>query len=101
MTIDELSDQQNTLEDVERSDRELRESIMWLEKSEVQLKNRLSREKTMEDAIGGYDGLVKNSHRIIEEGLHGQATTLRAMGRADNGNTQWGTFPQGSKTPCV
>ena len=73
----------------ELTDQDLKESITELEQSAVQLSNLRSREKTLEDAMDAYDGLVKNARRIVGEGLDGQAARLKNMGRAGTGNTQW------------
>ena len=52
-----------------------------------------SREKTLEDALDAYDGLVTKARRIVAEGLDGQVARFKAIGRAGTGNSQWGLPP--------
>ena len=71
----------------ELSDQELMQSIMELEKSKVALGNLRSREKTLEDALAGYDAQVEKAHGTVAEGLHGQAARLKVLVQIDTPET--------------
>ena len=63
--------------------------LMLIEGSLRDLKNKRTREKTSEDALDAYDGLVASAYKIRALGVDGQTSTHKAIGRADTGNTQW------------
>ena len=65
------------------------ESMKRVDDSLRELKNHRTRVKTLEDALDGYDALVADAYKIKELGLDGQTSTLKHIGRAGTGNTQW------------
>ena len=65
-------------------------SMMRIEASLRELKNKRSRAKTLEDALDAYDGLVADAYKIHELGLDTQVHRLKNIGRAGTQNTQWG-----------
>ena len=74
------------------STEDLQSSRMALIESVRQAKNQRTHDKTLEDALDGYNGQVVEAYRIREFGLDSQASTYKAIGRAGTGNTQW-NFP--------
>ena len=75
-----------------RNDDYIQDNLMALEASMRELKNKRTHDKTLEDALDAYDGLVEKAYKIKELGLDSQASTYKAIGRAGTGNTQW-NFP--------
>jgi len=71
------------------SESDYADSIKRVEASKRELRNKRTRVKTLEDALDGYEGQVAEAHKILERGLDGQVSTLKAIGRAGTGNTQW------------
>ena len=71
------------------SDTDLEGMVMQLEASKLALRNKRTREKTLEDAMAGYDGLLTKSKKTVDEGISQQAAMLKTMGRAETGNTDW------------
>ena len=59
-----------------------------IEDSRRELRNQRTPVKTLDDALDAYDGLVADAYKTRELGLDGQASALKAIGRADTGNTQ-------------
>lgn len=68
---------------------EYEERIACIRDSLRELRNERTRVKTQEDALDAFDALVADAHKTIALGLEGQAATLKAIGRAGTGNTQW------------
>jgi hypothetical protein len=71
------------------SESDYSDRMMRIEGSRRELRNLRSRVKTPEDAMDAYDGLVADAYKTRQLGLDGQVSTLKAIGRADTGNTQW------------
>jgi len=74
------------------STEDLQSSRMALIESVRQAKNKRTHDKTLEDALDGYNGQMAEAYKIREFGLDSQASTYKAIGRAGTGNTQW-NFP--------
>jgi hypothetical protein len=75
------------------SESDYADSIKRVEASKRELRSKRTRVKTLEDALDGYEGQVAEAHKILERGLDGQVSTLKAIGRAGTGNTQWSLSP--------
>ena len=75
-----------------RSDDYIQDTLMALDASKRELKNKRTHDKTLEDALDAHDAQVAEAYKIRELGLDSQASTYKAIGRAGTGNTQW-NFP--------
>ena len=67
------------------SDTDLEGMVMQLEASQLALRNKRTREKTLEDALDSYDGLLTKSKKTVDEGISQQTAMLKTMGRAETG----------------
>ena len=67
------------------SDTDLEGMVMQLEASQLALRNKRTREKTLEDALDSYDGLLTKSKKPVDEGISQQTAMLKTMGRAETG----------------
>ena len=54
-----------------------------------ELKNKRTHDKTLEDALDPYDGMVEKAYKVRELGLDSQASSFKAIGREGTHNTQW------------
>ena len=75
------------------------ERMARVEDSLRELWNKRTRVKTLDDAMDAYDALIKDAHKTIANGFAEQAATLRAIGRARSGNTQWRMDRLGAAPP--
>ena len=72
------------------STEDLQSSRMALIESVRQAKNKRTHDKTLEDALAGYDGLVADAYKTRELGLDTQVHRLKNIGRVGTLNFQWG-----------
>ena len=72
------------------STEDLQSSRMALIESVRQAKNKRTHDKTLEDALAGYDGLVADAYKTRELGLDTQVHRLKNIGRVATLNFQWG-----------
>jgi len=71
------------------SDQELQNRRMGLEADLRRLANEHSRNRSRDDGMAGYDGLVAEAYQLVESGFEQQAAALRAIGRAGTSTTEW------------
>ena len=64
------------------SDTDLEGTVMQLEASKMALRNKRTREKTLEDALDAYDGTTAHYYKIRESKLDEQVARFKAIGRA-------------------
>ena len=72
------------------STEDLQSSRMALIESVRQAKNKRTHDKTLEDALDAYDGLVADAYKTRELGLDTQVHRLKNIGRVGTLNFQWG-----------
>ena len=75
------------------STEDLQSSRMALIESVRQAKNKRTHDKTLEDALAGYDGLVADAYKTRELGLDTQVHRLKNIGRVGTLNFEWGLPP--------
>ena len=75
------------------STEDLQNSRMALIESVRQAKNKRTHDKTLEDALAGYDGLVADAYKTRELGLDTQVHRLKNIGRVGTLNFEWGLPP--------
>ena len=80
------------------STEDLQNSRMALIESVRQAKNKRTHDKTLEDALAGYDGLVADAYKTRELGLDTQVHRLKNIGRVGTQNFEWVCLPT-SKMP--
>ena len=69
-------------------DEQLEGTRMMLENDMRQLARQRSQDGTYEDAYAGYEALVEEANKAINEALDHQAFTLKRMGKFGTSNTQ-------------
>ena len=72
------------------STEDLQNSRMALIESVRQAKNKRTHDKTLEDALAGYDGLVADAYKTRELGLDTQVHRLKNIGRVGTLNFERG-----------
>ena len=72
------------------STEDLQNSRMALIESVRQAKNKRTHDKTLEDALDAYDGLLAGAYKTRELGLDTQVHRLKNIGRVATLNFQWG-----------
>ena len=90
LTVEELEDMMTT---EPKSESGHAESMMRIDGSLRELKNKRTRSKTLDDALDAFDGLIAEAYKIREIGLEGQVATFMSIGRAGTHNTQWNLPP--------
>ena len=75
------------------STEDLQSSRMALIESVRQAKNKRTHDKTLEDALAGYDGLVADAYKTRELGLDTQVHRLKNIGRVGTHNFERGLPP--------
>ena len=78
---------------ITESTEDLQNSRMALIESVRQAKNKRIHDKTLEDALAGYDGLVADAYKTRELGLDTQVHRLKNIGRVGTLNFEWGLPP--------
>ena len=86
LTVEELEDMMTT---EPKSESGHAESMMRIDGSLRELKNKRTRSKTLDDALDAFDGLIAEAYKIREIGLEGQVATFMSIGRAGTHNTLW------------
>ena len=72
------------------STEDLQSSRMALIESVRQAKNKRTHDKTLEDALDAYDGLLADAYKTRGLGLDTQVHRLKNIGRVGTLNFQWG-----------
>ena len=72
------------------STEDLQSSRMALIESVRQAKNKRTHDKTLEDALDAYDGLLAGAYKTRELGLDTQVHRLKNIGRVGTQNFEWG-----------